>query len=82
MTFTIEWYDAAYDDLKSLDCQIAQRIVKKVRSIEHAPFHFIDKLEGHPFFKLRIGDYRVILDIKSSDETIKIILVGHRSKVY
>ena len=54
MTFTIEWYDAAYDDLKSLDRQIAQRI----------------------------GDYRVILDIKSSDETIKIILVGHRSKVY
>ena len=54
MTFAIEWYDAAYDDLKSLDRQIAQRI----------------------------GDYRVILDITSSDETIKIILVGHRSKVY
>ena len=82
MTFQIEWYDAAQDDLRSLEREVAKRILKKVRSIELNPFHFVETLEGYPVYKLRVGDYRVILNIDASKRFIAVILVGHRSKVY
>ncbi len=82
MTYTIIWHDASQDDLKSLDRQVAARIVKKIRSIELNPYRFVEHLEGYPFFKLRIGDYRAILDINAAEGKVKVILVGHRSKVY
>ncbi|HLC70740.1 MAG TPA: type II toxin-antitoxin system RelE/ParE family toxin [Candidatus Nanoarchaeia archaeon] len=82
MTYTIIWYDAAQDDLRSLDRQVAARIANKVRSIELNPYRFVEHLESYPFFKLRIGDYRVIIDINAAEGNVKVILVGHRSKVY
>ena len=35
----------------------------------------------HGYYKLRVGDYRVIFKIEKQT-TIKIIIIGHRSKVY
>ena len=34
----------------------------------------------HGYYKLRAGDYRVIFKISAS--TIKILIIGHRSRVY
>jgi hypothetical protein len=34
------------------------------------------------FYKLRVGDYRVIYEIVREETTILVHAVGHRSKVY
>ncbi|MBF2049492.1 MAG: type II toxin-antitoxin system RelE family toxin [Leptolyngbya sp. IPPAS B-1204] len=34
------------------------------------------------FYKLRIGDYRVIYDLDSPSQTIVIMRVGHRREIY
>ncbi|MBI2666578.1 type II toxin-antitoxin system RelE/ParE family toxin [Candidatus Woesearchaeota archaeon] len=82
MTFTVQWYDTARKDLRSLDKQTAQRIIKKVKAVVENPLRFVDRLEGFPLYKLRVGNYRVILHLDISQQQILIILVGHRSNVY
>ena len=81
MDFEINWQPSV-PDIKSLDPEIRNRIIQKIRSIQENPFRFVERLEGYPLFKLRIGDYRVILDIKPNENSIVVVLVGHRSKVY
>lgn len=81
MAYQINWAPAV-DDIRLLDKEIGKRIVKKVGSIADQPSRFVERLEGYPLFKLRIGDYRAIFDIRHKENTIIVVLVGHRSKVY
>lgn len=82
MEFKIIWSDSAFKDLKKLDRSISKRIFEKVSSISNKPYRHIQKLAGSPYFKLRIGDYRVILEINQEILQVLIIKVGHRKDVY
>lgn len=82
MAYQIVWDELAVEDIRSIETIIRQRIIKKIRSIEEHPFTFVDHLTGFPLFKLRVGDYRAVLDINHKTNKITILLVGHRSKVY
>ena len=61
---------------------ISKRIVHKVDSIKDNPFHFVEHYEGESYFKLRIGDYRVLLDINPTLKLIEVRIVGHRGNIY
>ena len=82
MRFNIIWSDSALKQLKKLDRFVAKRIFEKVSLLEDEPYRFIQKLVGSSFFKLRVGDYRIILEIKQDVLQILIIKVGHRKSVY
>ena len=79
MSHKINWAPAL-NDLRALDREVSERIVKKVCSIVDNPFRYVEKLVDYPLFKLRIGDYRAIVDIQK--EEIIVVLVDHRHKVY
>ena len=81
MSYQINW-GPAKEDVHALDSEVRMRVIKKVRSIADQPFRFVALLEGYRLFKLRIGDYRAIMDIKQSEKQIIVVLVGHRSRVY
>lgn len=81
MAYQTNW-EPAYDDLRALEPEIRKRIIKKLGSIVKNPLRFVEKLTDYPFFKLRIGDYRAILDIKQKEQQIVVILIAHRSKIY
>jgi len=42
----------------------------------------VTKLVGDPGYKLRVGDYRVIMDIDNKIIRILILKVGHRRNIY
>ncbi|MFC1733946.1 type II toxin-antitoxin system RelE/ParE family toxin [candidate division KSB1 bacterium] len=65
--------------LEKLPKDISRRIYNKIMSTENNPFHFFERLEGNKFYKLRVGDYRVIADI---DKQINIRFIGHRKNIY
>jgi mRNA interferase RelE/StbE len=56
----------------------ALNTTQEVFAINH-----IKKLEGHTnYYRFRIGDYRVGVEIIVEEETIRILRVLHRSKIY
>jgi mRNA interferase RelE/StbE len=74
--------EKAKAQLKELPKYLQQRIVDKLEVSRERPFHFFVRLKGRTDYKMRIGDYRIIADIRQNERLIVITKVGHRKDVY
>ena len=84
MAYDIEISDDAWRSFRKLDKLTAQRIYTKLKEIASSenPFIYVKRLTGIALFSLRIGDYRIILDIKRKNLIILVLKVGRRKNVY
>ena len=83
MKFQIIWSESASKELKKLDRTVANRIFKKVSQLSENPYYSnVTKMIGDPYFRLRVGDYRIIFDIQNDMLRILVLKVGHRKNVY
>lgn len=85
MSYIVTYEPEALADLEKLSKDVCQRILTKVdwlaENFEHiAPQPLSSNLSG--FFKLRVGDYRVIYEFSREEQTITVDRVGHRSQIY
>jgi mRNA interferase RelE/StbE len=82
MTFEIIWSNSAIRQLKKLDRTVARQIFNKVGELRGDPYPYIIKVVNSPYYRLRVGDYRIILDIERSFARILVLRVGHRESIY
>lgn len=82
MTYSIVLTKRAEKQIDALDAAIRDRILSAVKRIRIRPYRYVTKLVGSGGYRLRIGDYRVILDIKQDELIILVIKVGHRRSIY
>ncbi len=82
MTYQIFFTDKASKQLKKLQKTDQERIIKSLERIRIRPETHVTKLVGDPGYKLRVGEYRVLLDIKKEKLIILVLLVGHRKNIY
>ena len=73
---------SAKKQLGKLEKHIQQRILSAVERVRIRPFHFVRRMVGEPYFRLRVGEYRIILDIKGDKMVIMVVHIGHRKTVY
>lgn len=85
MKYGVAFSREAATGLSRLDKQIAQRILDRIKWLSS---HIQDvnhkALTGHlkGAFKLRVGDYRVVYELKHKEETLTVRFIAHRSEVY
>ena len=65
-----------------LEKTVQERIISTLERIRIRPEVFVTKLVGDPGYKLRAGDYRIIMDIDKNNLIILVIKVGHRKNIY
>ena len=82
MTYEIIFSDNALTQLKKFEHSIQERIIKSLERIRIRPEAYVTKLVGDPGYRLRVGDYRVIIDIDKEKLHILIIKIGHRKNIY
>ena len=82
MDYRIIWSIQASKQIERLDRSVAKRIHEKVGQLYQNPERYVEKLVRYPYYRLRVGDYMVILDIQNEMIRIFILKVGHRSNVY
>ena len=82
MTYSIEWHPKVREFLRKLPKDIAIRISEKVRSIKEKPFHYLQHYEGEKVYKMRIGNYRALIDINFKEKILSVQHLEHRKKVY
>jgi len=82
MTFVVHWSKQAERFLGKLPAEVARRIVHKVNVITDRPFHFLEHYEGTNFYKLRVGSYRLLVDVDPTVNVISVRVLGHRRNVY
>ncbi len=80
--FVVYYSKEATQNLEKLDNVIADRIFKKIDKIREDPFLFIDRLVSVNLWKLRVGDYRVLLDVNRGKNAVFVISINHRRSVY
>lgn len=80
--YTVILSDDAIRQLKKLNSTTRERIIATLERIRIRPEQHVERLVGREGYKLRIGDYRAIIDIKHEVIQILVIMIGHRKKVY
>ncbi len=80
--YSIEFTATAEKFLKKLEKKDAELILKKIYEIRENPFRFLKRLQGEKLWRLRISDFRAILDVIVSGNKIVVIRIGHRKNIY
>ena len=82
MVYTIIWSEPAARQLGKLDRSVAKRILDSVQKLESDPYRYLRRLVGVQYYRLRVGDFRVIVEVVQDRLLVLVLKVGHRSKVY
>ncbi len=82
MPCRILWSESASRQLAKLDRSVARRIFDRVEGLRENPMRQLRRLVGLPYFRLRVGDYRVIVEVKENDLFVLVLKVGHREFIY
>jgi mRNA interferase RelE/StbE len=84
LAYRIEFTPRAERDFKSLDGSIRGRIKQRIDSLAENPYPSgIRKIEGEDdLYRLRVGDYRILYQVKEKILLVLIVGMGHRRDVY
>ncbi len=80
--YEVIFTDKAKRQFLKLEKHIQERIGAVIERIKIRPEHFVEKIIGEPEYKLRVGDYRLILDIDKNNLVILVLKIGHRRSIY
>ncbi|HIG93031.1 MAG: hypothetical protein QT02_C0007G0016 [archaeon GW2011_AR9] len=81
MIWQISWHPKAAKYVETLPPNLAQRILDKLDEVAENPFRYLEHFEGDGY-KLRIGDYRALIDVDFQNKIIKIRIFDKRGRVY
>ena len=82
MSYSVEWHPKVRKFLLKLPKEVSQRIVLKVNEAQEDPFRYLEHYEGNDYYKLRIGDYRLLVDVDFQNRILFVQVIGHRRNVY
>jgi len=80
--YSIQIEKNAEEFLKKLQKEDAKIILNKIYSIRDNPFKYLKRLQGEKLWRLRVADYRVIVDVIISMNKIIVLRIGHRKNIY
>lgn len=80
--FSIHLEKKAEAFLKKLNKKDAEIILNKIYSIRDNPFRYLRRLQGSKLWRLRIGDYRAIVEVIISFNKIIVLRVGYGKNIY
>ena len=70
-----EWLENAAPDVQ-------EQVLDRLERAAEFPDHYLTRLTNSPFYKLRAGDYRAIVDWRREDGVLFVRTIGHRRNVY
>jgi mRNA interferase RelE/StbE len=82
--YTLQIDDKVIKDLKKIDKTWQKRILSKIKTVLVTDPHSGKKLVGNlsPFYRLHVGDYRIIYAIFEDVVTVEVVKIKHRKDVY
>ncbi len=57
-------------------------IIEKISALANDPYCNTKKLSGREAYRIRVGNYRVIYEIKNNELIVLVINIGHRKDIY
>ena len=83
MKYTLEITSSAQRQFKKLPKIFQDQITPKILSLELYPRPSgVKKLRSFDYYRIRIGDYRVVYSVDDKYHIVKVLDLGHRKNVY
>ncbi|MHB8586103.1 MAG: type II toxin-antitoxin system RelE family toxin [Thermoplasmatota archaeon] len=82
MTFQVRWDPAAVKALAGLPTTLQVRILKRIEASRADPLRVARRLKGTKAWRIRVGDYRIVVDIDLRTRQIDVLMIGHRKNIY
>ena len=83
MRYTVEIKRSAQKQLAKISNPFSDAITEKILSLEIDPRPVgCIKLKGREGWRVRVGDYRIIYEIKDNILLVLVIDIDHRKQVY
>jgi len=80
--YELKFDKKAIDFLNKLDKKDKKRIWNKLQECKNEPFRYLKHLENIKGYKLRVGEYRIIIDVDNLIKSLNILKIGHRKNIY
>ena len=80
--YQIEITDTSRKFLKKIQKKDTEIILRKIYSLRDNPYRFLKRLKGEKLWRLRIGKFRVEVDIIVSMNKIIVVRIGYRKNIY
>ncbi len=81
MTYSVLFRPTAAKSLRKLRRSLGVRILESLKGLEQSP-EIGEQLKPSQFWKIRVGDYRVIYQIDRPSKRVIILFIGHRKNVH
>ncbi|MCF6346305.1 MAG: type II toxin-antitoxin system RelE/ParE family toxin [Thiomicrorhabdus sp.] len=84
MTYKLIFDDKVIKDFKKIERSWQKKILKAIQNKLIETPYIGKKLVGDlsPYYRLRVGDYRVVYSIEDDELVVTIIKIRHRKSVY
>ncbi|KAA0265450.1 MAG: type II toxin-antitoxin system RelE/ParE family toxin [Chloroflexi bacterium] len=85
MTYSIEYHEDVWEDLREIPANLQARIQKAIeRRLGSAPDAYGARLSRDlaGLWKLRVGDYRVVFAFDPPGRLVRVLGIRHRKGVY
>ena len=82
--FLVELSSKSKQFLKKVDSKLRNRILQKIKLLKINPVLSDSKkiIGDSSVFRIRVGNYRILYEIKWSEKIILIVIIDKRSRVY
>ena len=80
--YKLTYSKKAFRQLEKLDKSKKERILIALERCRFRPYAHVKKLVNSPYFSFRVGNHRIIMDIKDDKLRIFVVEINHRKKIY
>jgi mRNA interferase RelE/StbE len=81
--YVVDVSAAAEAQIDRLDGSVRGRVIKRIQELKEDPRPpGCQKLVNSEYWRVRVGDYRVVYSIQDTRLLVLVVPVGHRREVY
>lgn len=83
--YDLEFHEKVTDDIQCFPKEIKKTIFEAIRerlSVRPYDFKALSGKEFKGFYRLRVSDYRIVYTIDEEYQKVRILAIGHRSRIY
>jgi len=82
MNYAVVFDPKAEKQLEKLDQATVRRVLKKIREAAESGRGMEALRDAAYGYKIRVGDYRILIDMSQNQKLIWVRMIDHRKRVY